>query len=87
VDNLLKPENKATLTKLLTCHVVAGKLSAADIEKQIKMGHGKAELKTFSGGSLWATMDGSRSFSRRKGRCFEDHPGQRVSVERSDPCG
>ncbi len=58
VDNLLKPENKAALTKVLTYHVVAGKLSAADIEKQIKMGHGKAELKTVSGGSLWAMMDG-----------------------------
>jgi uncharacterized surface protein with fasciclin (FAS1) repeats len=58
VDNLLKPENKAALTKILTYHVVAGKLSAADIEKQIKMGHGKAELKTVSGGSLWAMMDG-----------------------------
>ena len=58
VDNLLKPENKAALTKVLTYHVVAGKLSAADIAKQIKMGHGKAELKTVSGGSLWAMMDG-----------------------------
>jgi uncharacterized surface protein with fasciclin (FAS1) repeats len=58
VDNLVKPENKATLTKILTYHVVAGRLSAADIEKQIKMGQGKAELKTVSGGSLWAMMDG-----------------------------
>src|SRR5580692_5715382 len=46
VDNLLKPENKSTLVKILTYHVVAGRMSAADIEKQIKMGHGKAELKT-----------------------------------------
>jgi uncharacterized surface protein with fasciclin (FAS1) repeats len=58
VDNLLKPESKATLTKILTYHVVAGRLSAADIEKQIKAAHGKAELKTVSGGSLWAMMDG-----------------------------
>lgn len=58
MDNLLKPESKATLTKILTYHVVAGRLSAADIEKQIKAAHGKAELKTVSGGSLWAMMDG-----------------------------
>jgi uncharacterized surface protein with fasciclin (FAS1) repeats len=38
--------------------VVSGRLSAADIGKQIKMGHGKAELKTVSGGALWAMMDG-----------------------------
>jgi uncharacterized surface protein with fasciclin (FAS1) repeats len=59
VDTLLKPENKDALTKVLTYHVVAGRLSAADIKKMIKEGHGKAELKTVSGGSLWAMMNGS----------------------------
>lgn len=58
VDTLLKPENKATLAKILTYHVVAGKLSTHDIKKMIKEGHGKAELKTVSGGSLWAMEDG-----------------------------
>jgi uncharacterized surface protein with fasciclin (FAS1) repeats len=58
VDNLLKPENKDTLVKVLTYHVVAGRLSAADIEKQIKAGKGKAMFKTVSGGTLWAMMDG-----------------------------
>lgn len=58
VDTLLKPENKATLTKVLTYHVVAGRLSAMDIEKQIKAGHGKVELTTVAGGKLWAMMDG-----------------------------
>lgn len=58
VNNLLKAENKDTLVKILTYHVVPGRLSAADIEKQIKMGKGKAELKTVSGGTLWAMMDG-----------------------------
>jgi uncharacterized surface protein with fasciclin (FAS1) repeats len=56
VDTLLKPENKATLTKILTYHVVAGRLSAADIKKMIKDGHGAAELKTVSGGTLTAMM-------------------------------
>jgi uncharacterized surface protein with fasciclin (FAS1) repeats len=60
VDNLLKPENKATLVAILTYHVVAGKWSAADLMKKIKDGGGKAELKTVQGGSLWIIMDGSK---------------------------
>jgi uncharacterized surface protein with fasciclin (FAS1) repeats len=58
VDTLLKPENKATLVKILTYHVVAGRLSAADIKKMIKDGHGMAQLKTVSGGTLTAMMKG-----------------------------
>jgi uncharacterized surface protein with fasciclin (FAS1) repeats len=54
VDTLVKPENKALLTKILTYHVVSGRLSTGDIQKMIRAGHGKAELKTVSGGSLWA---------------------------------
>src|SRR5579862_7795486 len=46
VDNLLKPENKDMLTKILTYHVVAGRWGAAEIKKQIKEGHGQATLKT-----------------------------------------
>src|SRR5476649_157637 len=46
VDSLLKPENKATLTKVLTYHVVAGKWSASQIGKMIKDGKGTATLKT-----------------------------------------
>lgn len=58
VDNLLKPENKATLTAVLTYHVVAGKMSSADVIKAIKAGKGKAELKTVQGGILTALMIG-----------------------------
>ena len=56
VETLLKPENKDTLTKVLTYHVVAGRLSAADIKKMIKQGKGSAELETVSGGKLWASL-------------------------------
>ena len=59
VDTLLKPENKATLTKILTYHVVAGKWSSVDLKKMIKAGKGTAELKTVSGGKLWAMMNGN----------------------------
>ncbi len=58
VDNLLKPENKATLTAVLTYHVVAGKMNSADVIKAIKAGKGKAELKTVQGGILTAMMSG-----------------------------
>jgi len=59
VETLLKPENKATLTKVLTYHVVAGRLSSVDLKKQIQSGNGTATLKTVSGGTLWAMMHGN----------------------------
>jgi len=52
VDNLLKPENKSMLTSVLTYHVVAGKMSAADLMKKVKEGNGKAMLKTVQGENL-----------------------------------
>lgn len=58
VDTLLKPENKEMLTRILTYHVVAGRWGAAEIKKQIKEGHGQAMLKTVSGGTLTAMMQG-----------------------------
>jgi uncharacterized surface protein with fasciclin (FAS1) repeats len=54
VDTLVKPENKATLTKILTYHVVAGRWSSQDLMKMIKEGKGTAELTTVEGGKLWA---------------------------------
>ena len=60
VDTLLKPENKDTLTKILTYHVVSGRMSVADLRKEIKAGGGKAELKTVQGETLTATMDGGK---------------------------
>jgi len=59
VDTLLKPENKAMLTKVLTYHVVSGKYDSKVLAKLIKKGHGKAWLKTVSGGTLTTMMDGS----------------------------
>ncbi len=58
VGNLVKPENKATLTKILTYHVVAGKMGSKEIAAAIKAGGGKAELTTVEGGKLWAWMEG-----------------------------
>jgi uncharacterized surface protein with fasciclin (FAS1) repeats len=68
VDTLLKPENKDMLTKVLTYHVVAGRLSTADLHKMIRAGHGTAELKTVSGGTLWAMeKDGKIMLKDEKG--------------------
>lgn len=62
VETLLKPENLKMLQTILTYHVVAGKMNAADIVKAIKMGNGKATLKTVSGGTLTAWMKGSKLY-------------------------
>jgi uncharacterized surface protein with fasciclin (FAS1) repeats len=59
VDNLVKPENKATLTKILTYHVVAGKVTAADLVALIKKGNGKVDVKTVAGGLLTASLSGN----------------------------
>ena len=56
----MKPENKATLTKILTYHVVAGKLTAADVLAAIKAGGGKAVLTTVAGEPLTAELDGDK---------------------------
>jgi uncharacterized surface protein with fasciclin (FAS1) repeats len=60
VDTLLKPENKPALTKVLTYHVVAGKMDAAALTKAITAGGGKAMLKTVSGGTLTAMAAGGK---------------------------
>jgi uncharacterized surface protein with fasciclin (FAS1) repeats len=62
VDNLVKPENKATLTKILTYHVVAGRLSAEDLMAKVKAGMGKAELTTVQGGKLWVKQEGKKLY-------------------------
>jgi uncharacterized surface protein with fasciclin (FAS1) repeats len=60
VDTLVKPENKATLTKILTYHVVAGKVTAKDIIDGVKAGGGKYELTTVEGGKLVARVIGGK---------------------------
>jgi len=77
VETLLKPENKATLVKILTYHVVAGKMSAADLLNAITEGHGKAMLKTVSGGELVAMKSG-------QGIDIEDEKGGHARVTIAD---
>jgi uncharacterized surface protein with fasciclin (FAS1) repeats len=77
VENLVKPENKATLTKILTYHVVAGRMTSMELKKQIKMGKGKATLKTVSGGTLTAMMDG-------KMIVLQDEKGGKARISQAD---
>lgn len=77
VDSLLKPENKDTLTKVLTYHVVSGNLDSAALEQQIKDGHGTATLTTVAGEPLKVM---------RKGRdlVVEDAKGGHAKVTIAD---
>ena len=58
VENLLKPENKATLVKVLTYHVVPGRMTAVNLMKAVKDGEGTAKLKTVAGEDIWVKQAG-----------------------------
>lgn len=60
VATLVKPENKGTLTTILTYHAVAGKVTAADLVSLIKKHNGTATLTTVSGGKLKARLSGDK---------------------------
>jgi uncharacterized surface protein with fasciclin (FAS1) repeats len=62
VETLIKPENKALLTKILTYHVVPGRLTGADLVKLVKDGHGKAMLKTVEGDPLTISEQSGKLF-------------------------
>jgi uncharacterized surface protein with fasciclin (FAS1) repeats len=80
VDTLLKPENKATLTKVLTYHVVAGRLSSHDLMKKIKDGNGTAELTTVEGGKLWVMLHDGKHLE------LKDEKGGTALVPRLQMC-
>ena len=69
VENLVKPENKAALAKILTFHVVAGRLTAPALMRQVKDGGGTARLKTVEGEELVVKQSGPGrlSVTDRKG--------------------
>ena len=63
VESLLKTENKATLQKVLTYHVVKGKYDFDALGTLIKKGKGSAKLSTVSGGTLTVMMNGKHNIS------------------------
>ena len=87
VDNLLKPENKATLMKVLTYHVVPGRMTAVNLMKAVKDGEGEAHLKTVAGEDLTVKAGRPRQAhrDRRQGRRGQCHDCGRFAVERCYP--
>lgn len=77
VEMLVKPENKATLTGILTYHVVAGRLDTKTLSQWIKKGNGKTELTTVAGGKLWVVMEG-------KDVVIKDEKGGKAKVTITD---
>jgi uncharacterized surface protein with fasciclin (FAS1) repeats len=77
VDTLVKPENKDTLSKILTYHVVAGKVTAKQLIGLIKKGHGKATVKTVEGAPLTASLQGGKVI-------LTDEKGGTATVTKAD---
>jgi uncharacterized surface protein with fasciclin (FAS1) repeats len=63
VESLLKPENKDTLTKVLTYHVVPGRMTAVNLMKAVKDGEGEAKLKTVAGEDIIVKQAGPGKLS------------------------
>src|SRR6476469_3839147 len=77
VDNLLKPENKAALTSVLTYHVVPGRIDSKELMQKIKDGNGNYEMTTVQGGKLWIMQNG-------KGLTLKDEKGNIANVTIKD---
>lgn len=77
VATLVKPENKGTLTSILTYHAVAGKVTSRDLVALIKQGHGEAVIKTVAGGELTARLAGDKII-------ITDEKGRATAVTQAD---
>jgi uncharacterized surface protein with fasciclin (FAS1) repeats len=60
VDNLLKPENKEMLVKILTCHVIPANALSTDITKMVADDGGTHEVTTVGGCKLWLKTEGDK---------------------------
>ncbi len=78
VANLVKPENKTALTKILTYHVVRGAYDTTRLRAMILAGNGSATLTTVSGGRLWLMMNGSSNIT------VEDEKGDIADITIAD---
>ena len=78
VENLLKPENKETLQKVLTYHVVAGTMDAKMLMDKAHMNNGTVELTTVAGGKLWVVMDKGMKLS------LKDEQGKMAKITIAD---
>lgn len=80
VATLLQPENKATLAKILTYHVVAGRLDSAAVVAALQAGDGKASVTTVSGGTLNVLLEDGRVF-------LQDENGNKAAITAVDLSG
>jgi uncharacterized surface protein with fasciclin (FAS1) repeats len=87
VENLLKPENKVALTKILTYHVVPGQTKHHGPQKADQSGNGKAELKTASGGAVSVAMQGKNIVLKDKEGDVDNCRSKRFPVEQSHSRG
>jgi uncharacterized surface protein with fasciclin (FAS1) repeats len=78
IDTLLLPNHKADLMNLLNQHIVAGKLTSKDINRQIKAGSGQATLTTVSGSALTASINENRNI------LLTDENGDQAAIARLD---
>lgn len=86
VDTLLKPESKPTLTKVLTYHVVAGKVDAASLIAKIKAGGGSATLTTVQGSAAHCKAQRQEGHPDRcQGQHRHRHNGRRNAEQWRDP--
>jgi uncharacterized surface protein with fasciclin (FAS1) repeats len=74
VDDLMKPENRAKLTGVLTYHVVPGRLDAAALWQRVAAGEGTAELVTVNGEKLWIRANGPNNLM------LEDEQGGTATI-------
>ena len=80
VATLVKPENKGTLTGILTYHAVAGKVTSADLVKLINQNGGEATVETLAGGELTARLSGDKIvITDEKGRATAVTPADVVT--------
>ena len=77
VDNLVQPQNKSTLTKVLTYHVVAGRVDSKELMQWIKKGKGTATLTTVEGGKLWVMQNDGKLW-------LKDEKGNMAQITISD---
>jgi uncharacterized surface protein with fasciclin (FAS1) repeats len=77
VDSLLRPSQRAALSRILTYHVVPGRITAADLTTAVRVGGGSATLTTVEGGRLVATV-------RRGTLTLTDAAGNRIGVTAAD---
>ena len=78
VDSLLRPDMKSMLTKVLTYHVVPGRLTADALWKLVRDGKGTATLTTVAGGKLWVTTNGAKNL------VLKDEKGAWVEISTYD---